>query len=312
MSELRILPATRQGVKPLIGLYSESGCGKTMSGLLLARGLVGLSGRIVMIDTESGRGSLYADVIPGGYDVLELREPFSPARYIEAIQSVEKSGAGVGLIDSGSHEWEGLNGVLDMAAERESKSGKPGLHNWREPKMEHAKFMLKLLQSTLPWIICLRAKHKTRQAKNAQGRTEIVKEDFTTPIQADDFIFEMTCHGEILQDHTFRLTKCSHPSLRQCMPNNEMTTIEHGKRLAEWCASPAKPETDPVRELARELWGILKSVRGTEQNWNAANQWLYREEILDGAMPEEAPRLSIERFRQVIALSKDRLQLAPA
>src|SRR6185369_4310727 len=69
---MTIKKASRTGVKPLIGFYSESGCGKTMSGLLLARGLVGPSGKIVMIDTESGRGSLYADVIEGGYDVLEF------------------------------------------------------------------------------------------------------------------------------------------------------------------------------------------------------------------------------------------------
>ena len=88
-----IKQATRQGVKPLIGIFSESGCGKTMSSLLLARGFVGAKGKIVMLDTESGRGSLYADVIPGGYEVIEMREPFSPMRYIEAIQPVEKSGA---------------------------------------------------------------------------------------------------------------------------------------------------------------------------------------------------------------------------
>ena len=31
MNGFEIKLATRQGVKPLIGLYSESGCGKTMS-----------------------------------------------------------------------------------------------------------------------------------------------------------------------------------------------------------------------------------------------------------------------------------------
>ena len=92
-SAFQIKAATRTGVKPLIGFYGESGTGKTYSALLLARGLVGTAGRIVMIDTESGRGSLYADVLPGGYDVLELRQPFSPAAYVEAINAVEQSGA---------------------------------------------------------------------------------------------------------------------------------------------------------------------------------------------------------------------------
>jgi len=290
---MTIKKASRTGVKPLIGFYSESGCGKTMSGLLLARGLVGPSGKIVMIDTESGRGSLYADVIEGGYDVLELREPFSPERYIEAIKAVEDSGAQVGVLDSGSHEWEGLGGVIDMATQREAKSGKPGLHNWREPKIEHQKFMLKLLQSPLPWIICLRAKFKTRQGKNAQGRTEIVKDEHTSPIQAEDFIFEMTCHGEVMPDHTFRLTKCSHPALRQAMPNNELTTIEHGKRLSQWCASPGGPgpqaNGNGKSELLSKLRDMTVSIHGWQKGmkpaeWQALKpklgQWLWDEGIL--------------------------------
>jgi hypothetical protein len=149
---MTIKPATRQGVKPLISLYSESGCGKTYSALLLARGFVGPSGRIVLVDSESGRGSLYADVLAGGYDVLQLDAPFEPKRYVEAMNAVEQSGAQIGIIDSGSHEWEGTSGVLDMAMENEAKSGRAGLHNWKAPKLEHSKFVLRLMQSSIPGL----------------------------------------------------------------------------------------------------------------------------------------------------------------
>lgn len=311
-TEMQIKPATRTGVRPLIGLYSESGCGKTYSSLLLARGFVGPKGRVVMIDTESGRGSLYADVpVFGGYDVLELREPFSPQRYIEAIQAVEQSGATLGIIDSGSHEWEGMSGVLDMAMLNEEKSGKQGLHNWRVPKLEHAKFMLKLLQSSVPWIVCLRAKYKTRQGKDRTGKTEIVKDDYTTPIQAEDFIFEMTVHGEILSDHTFKLTKCSHPDLRRCMPNNEAMKIEHGQLLAEWCSTPGvqKPKESDQRSLVRELWGILESVRGAEKNWNGAEIWLVGNQIISDE--ESVLKMMPERLREVIDASRDKLEGTP-
>lgn len=273
-----IKPASRQGVKPLVGIYSESGCGKTYSSLMLARGLVGPSGKIAMLDTESGRGSLYADVIPAGYDVLELREPFSPSRYIEAIQVIESSGAGVGIIDSASHEWEGLEGVLDMASKIEEKTGKPGLHCWRLPKMEHAKFMLKLLQSPLPWIVCLRAKFKSRQIKNEQGKTQIIKDDYTSPQQAEDFIFEMTVHGEVMPDHAFRLTKCSHPDLKTCFPTSGPISIQHGESLARWCAAPGvKPATqsaptpaNDTKALIAKLWEVCLPIRGPEKSWKMA------------------------------------------
>lgn len=235
-------PATRQGVKPLIALYSESGCGKTYSSLLIARGFVGPSGAIAMIDTESGRGSLYADVLPGGYKVLELDAPFTPQRYIEAMNAVEASGVAIGIIDSGSHEWEGAGGVLDQAAENEEKSGKPGLHCWKNPKLSHGLWIRTLLRSKLPWIVCLRAKYKSRQTKNENGKTVIIKDDHTSPIQAEDFIFEATAHAEILSDHSIVLTKCSHPALRTCFPAKGPIEIKHGELLAQWCAAGGTPQ----------------------------------------------------------------------
>jgi hypothetical protein len=307
----QIKKATRVGVRPLIGLYSESGCGKTFSALLLARGLVGPKGKIVMADSESGRGSLYADVIPGGYDTLELVQPFSPASYIDAIDAIEAAKADVGIIDSASHEWEGIGGVLDQAGEIEASSGKPGLHCWRKPKMEHAKFMLRMLQSSIPWIVCLRAKYKSRQTK-LDGKTQIVKDEATSPIQAEDFIFEMTCHAEILQSHNIIVTKCSHPELRRCFPENskEPISIVHGELLAKWCSNPgvapkwSLPSSalgSELEALKTELWVLLKPVRGDKKSWDTANQWLWREDILDAGVPETAPNLTVEKFKKVIA-----------
>lgn len=312
-----IKKASRQGVKPLISFYSESGCGKTYSSLLFARGFVGPKGHIVMVDTEGGRGSLYADVLPGGYDVLELREPFGPERYIEAIQAVEQSGAAIGIIDSGSHEWEGIGGVLDMAAKREEKSGK-GLHCWNAPKMEHAKFLNRLLQSTIPWIVCLRAKYKTRQVKN-NGKTEIIKDDQVTPIQSEDFIFEATCHGYILQDHKFILTKCSHPALRKCLPNNEPVTAEHGFMVAEWCASPGGGTTKngDKNALLSELRSITTHIHGWQKGMSASEWNLLKpkleQELWDNAIlldTESLADLSVERLREVIKAVQEKLQPA--
>lgn len=239
----QIKQATRQGINPLLVFYSESGCGKTYSALLMARGLAGPSGKIVAGDSESGRASLYADVIPGGFETFDLCAPFSPARYVEAIDAIEASGAVVGIIDSGSHEWEGIAGVLDMAGEIEQRTGKTGLHCWKTPKFEHAKFVQRLLRTKIPFIVCLRAKYKSRQTKNEQGKTIIVKDETTSPIQAEDFIFEATCHAEILQNHSIILTKCSHPSLRDCFPKDktEPIAIKHGEALAKWCTDAARP-----------------------------------------------------------------------
>lgn len=338
MSEFAIKPATRRGISPLIVTYSESGCGKTYSSLLLARGLAGKTGKIVVADSESGRASLYADVIPGGFETFELAAPFSPARYVEAIDAIESSGAAVGIVDSGSHEWEGIGGVLDMAAENEQRTGKTGLHCWKTPKFEHAKFVQRLLRTKIPLIVCLRAKYKSRQTKDERGKTVILKDDKTSPIQADDFIFEATCHFEIMQNHSIVLTKCSHPSLRDCFPKDKTTpiTIEHGENLARWCAAAGTPapiaggnvqSTSPpdksssqatlggfdgqktVRELEIELWQVLKPIRKAGQKeWSksGALDWLYREEVLDGANPDDViPGLPADRLQKVIARARE-------
>ena len=77
MSDMKLEQANRQGVIPLIGIYSLSGNGKTMSSLLMARGIVGNEGTVGMIDTEAGRGSLYADVVPGGFQTLDMLPPLA-------------------------------------------------------------------------------------------------------------------------------------------------------------------------------------------------------------------------------------------
>lgn len=264
MSEIK--RATRQGVRPLIGLYGESGTGKTYSSLLLARGFVGPAGRMCLVDSESGRGSLYADVVPGGYDTLQLDPPFSPANYCAAIEQVEAAGYAVGIVDSGSHEWEGQGGILDQAAANEERSGKTGLHCWRAPKLEHAKFILRLLRSRIPWVICLRAKHKSRQGKDDRGKTVIIKDDHTSPLQSEEFLFEMTAHGEVMPDHSFRVTKHSHPTLLACFESGKPISIATGERLAAWCGSasitaPASKPTDTVAALKARLWTVTAPLR---------------------------------------------------
>jgi len=262
MSEFEIKKATRQGVIPLIGLYGESGCGKTMSALLLARGLVGPSGDIHLIDTESRRGSLYADVIPGGYSVLDFNAPFSPARFVSALQAVIDAGAKVVAIDSCSAEWEGMGGVLDIAAENEEKSGRAGLHNWKTPKFEHAKFVQFLLRSPIPVICCIRAKHKTKQKKDERGKTVIIKDDFTSALQDEAFTFEMTAHAEILQDHSIHLTKCSHPELQKCFPERGPLKIEHGAMIAQWCAAGGARKPETAHTAKQRLWKLTESIHG--------------------------------------------------
>lgn len=76
-------------------------------------------------------------------------------------------------------------------------------------------------------------------------------------------------------------------------------------------AKPQGPSTlasEPtVKQLATELWHLLGDICKGDKDWKRANQWLWREEIIDGAIPEECPNLTSKRFHEVIEATRERL-----
>src|SRR4051812_45383110 len=119
---LQIKKAERRALPLQIAFYGPSSSGKTMSALMFAAGLVN-GGKVAVIDTERGRASLYADnkkvlsVLPNGFDVVELDQPYHPKRFIEALNLIENSGYKACLIDSMSDAWDGPGGCTDIAEE---------------------------------------------------------------------------------------------------------------------------------------------------------------------------------------------------
>jgi hypothetical protein len=250
-------PANISEAKPLVGLYSESGCGKTWSSLLLARGFVG-PGRIGMIETEGGRGEAFVGRAPvGDYLVRPIRDHFSPQEYGKAIGEAEKAELGALIIDSASHEWEGTGGVIAQAAEA-AEAGAKGVLVWQQAKINHQRhFMLRLMQTPIPLVIvCMRAKYPMEQ----KGR-DWVRSTVLEPKQANDILFEMMVHGWIDQEHRFHGTKYTLPELSKIMLDNERITIETGQRLAAWAkgtspatlaSAPSEAPSPTPRETAAE------------------------------------------------------------
>ena len=102
---MELKKASRKAAKIKLGIQGPSGSGKTYSALQLAYGLTGDWSKIAVIDTENHSADLYAHL--GEYQVLGLTKPYSPERYIQAIDTCEKAGIEVVIIDSTSAEWEG-------------------------------------------------------------------------------------------------------------------------------------------------------------------------------------------------------------
>ena len=108
---MELRKTARKQAKIKLALQGPSGSGKTMSALLLASGITDWS-KIAVIDTENHSADLYAHL--GEYNVLQLSKPFTPERYIKAIEVCEEARMEVIIIDSTTHEWDGTGGILSI------------------------------------------------------------------------------------------------------------------------------------------------------------------------------------------------------
>lgn len=244
--------AVRSSLKPLVGFYGLSGGGKTLSALLFARGIVGPAGKIGVLDSENRRASIFADLVPGGFLVADLDEPFSPDRYQEAMALVEKD-CDIVVVDSFSHEWTGPGGVLDWQEAEFVRLGNKDsmkLLSWQAPKRAHKQLVQWMLRCSKPLIVCLRGEQKTHFDQDANGKKTVITDKFSSPIQDPRFIFEMLINFEMVSrdvdgrpEGGFVIPrKVTHPDVWKILPKeNEQIGIAHGKALADWCNAVSKP-----------------------------------------------------------------------
>ena len=180
--------AVRENVNLLIGLIAPSGGGKTYTAMRMATGMAA-DKPFVFIDTEAGRGKHYADQF--AFDYTDLKPPFTPEKYSEAILAAAAAGYGVCVVDSMSHEWAGAGGILEIQeAEIERMSGgdwkkaeKVQLASWIKPKGLHKKMVQKsILQVRMHLILCFRAEEKMEPGADEKGRFKMVPKKSLTGV----------------------------------------------------------------------------------------------------------------------------------
>ena len=240
-------------------LIGPPGSGKTYTALEVGRGLVGPKGRIGFLDTETGRGRLYSDVT--AYDYAELTPPFSPNRMINAIDAFEQHGVDCLIIDSASHEWEGVGGCHDMA----EATKKQGLLKWAVPKAQHKRFVGRLLAARMHVITTLRAREKFTQTRDPEtGRDMIVNSGYHE-VQERNFIFEQTVSVLLLGGGRKIVTKCPAPLVAAFGPvgteSDGWLNVATGEFMAAWVAggTPIDHAWEATRREAMEA-----AERGTE------------------------------------------------
>lgn len=219
--------AQRKRAKIKMGLQGPSGSGKTYSALLVGYGLCNSNwNNLAVIDSENHSAELYSHL--GEFNVLNLTDPFTPEKYIQAIEICEKAGMEVLIIDSLTHEWLYL---LDYHSSLQGNS----FTSWSKVSPRHDKLIQKILQSPCHIIVTMRTKQDyVLVEKNNKMVPEKVG---LKSIQRDGLEFELSLvfdldmknHATVSKDRTGLFTNCPEEKLK----------IQTGKDILDWCNSGA-------------------------------------------------------------------------
>jgi len=283
---MELTKAVRKKSKIRINISAPSGAGKTMSALLLAKGIVGSWDKIAVIDSENGSASLYSHL--GDFFTIELTPPFSPERYIQAIKTCIDANIECIIVDSTSPEWAGIGGCLEIndklaAAKYRGNSWSA----WSDTNPRHDAFVATLINCNAHVICCTRSKMET-----VMGDDKKVKKVGMKDIQRDGWEYEFSI--------SFNLDRESH----MCLVSKDRTTMFEGRepfvitektgiQIKEWCESGVE---NPIASAKADLRSLLGSALFNEKVRSQYETWLL------------SPSLTAEQIRQQCEKVKTELE----
>jgi len=239
---MQLRQSERKQAKIKMALQGSSGSGKSLSSLLLAKGLTNENlEKVAVIDSENGSADLYAHI--GDYNVLALQPPFTPEKYIEAIEVCEKAGMECIILDSISQVWDEL---IDFHSKLPGNS----FANWNKVTPRQKAFINKILQADAHIIATMRTKQDyVLQQKDGKYVPEKVG---LKAVQRDDVSYEFTIVFDIDTKHFASASK-DRTNLFSGKPEFIINTST-GKRILDWCNSPIKE--DDVKQKIEECLSV--------------------------------------------------------
>lgn len=295
MSMIRFVPVGEltDPMTITVGISGASGTGKTYTALMLARGIAeGKTGKkgapIGIVDTENRRALHYRADFPEmvHYDMRAVSDDgemlgFGPERWIEVIDAAEAAKLPVLVIDSFSHEWEGVGGVLDLkeialdrlAGGDDSKKDSRSQLAWAEVKPRHRRLIDRIVRAKCDIIICTRAKPVMQDFKtklNARP-TKTRRKDVPWDVASDgDLMFEMTAMVMLDPKAPGRptyLIKCA-DGFKATFDQNAQMGVHTGLELAKWSLSQGDGRAQKaVMDAARAVAG--RGTKAFTEWWNS-------------------------------------------
>jgi hypothetical protein len=293
--KFEIRPAAKERAKLRLGIAGPAGSGKSYTSLLIA---AGLGGRIGVIDTEHRSAHLYADLISGGFDVLELPPPFSPDNYVAAIHAFEMAGVSTIIIDSLSHAWAGEGGALDMQGKIADKTGN-SWSAWRTVTPKHNALVEAMLQSPCHIIATMRSKMDYIQDGEA-GKGKVKKVGLA-PVMRDGIEYEFTVFMEMDQGHNGFVGK----DRTRLFDNQiiEKPSAAMGAQLLEWLNSGVEPTSVPVLK-AQQVEAFSESINHAQTIDELKDAYLAAATVCDAMHDEQAKR----NFNRLTNMRKHELE----
>jgi hypothetical protein len=238
--------AVRKQAKLRLALTGPSGSGKTYGALKIAKGI---GGRIAVIDTEKGSASLYSHITD--FDVLELAPPYTPERFIDAIQEAVNAQYDILIIDSTTPEWSGVGGCLELVDEVARARYKGNSWSaWNDITPRHRAFLDAILRAPLHVIATMRSKTETAQTEE-NGRKRVVKLGMKSE-QRDGIEYEFTTVLDIVHDGHYAIASKDRTGLFTDKDPHQISE-QTGAMLLEWLESGEVIERAPEGVTAAEM-----------------------------------------------------------
>lgn len=298
--------AQRRKAKLRLAITGPSGSGKTWGALLVGKGL---GGKMAVIDTERGSASLYSHL--ADFDVLELAPPYTPERFIDAVKSAEKAGYDVLVIDSASHEWNGVGGCLELVDQVAAAKFKGNSWSaWNDVTPRHRAFLDAMLRANMHIIATMRSKTETAQTEE-NGRKKVVKLGMKSE-QRDGVEYEFTTVLDLTHDGHYAIASKDRTGLFQGDP--KPLSEDTSRRLLEWLDSGAEP-VPSAAEVAKPEPQAPQNNPGVVTAMKAAIDMCDSEPALDAWKDDNKvsfDRLADEDYQTVVAYWKEAVRKARA
>lgn len=272
--------AVRENIWVKVLSIASSGGGKTFSSLRMADGfakelgnITGKEERIAYIDTESRRSTYYADKFD--FDILEIDAPFTPEKYVDAIDKAIQSGYKVLVLDSMTHEWSGKGGCLEI----HSKIPGNSYTAWGKVTPRHEAFTDKIIDSPIHIFATVRGddKYVLEEVNGKQIPRKVPlgysQRKDTEYLFTVSFMLEQDTHiANAVKDNTHIFED-----------KNDILTEDHGRQLCKWANSgdvdSKHAELEKAKEDARAKMKLNEEEEAKEVSRNLKSERIQQKEV---------------------------------